>query len=393
MPFRERITDVEQITSSNIINQVLYTALFLVSFVLLIPKKEELFIIIKREKFLFLFILFSFITIVWSDYSFFTFKRIFRITAVVLTILSFLLYVQDSREIVKTFKYIIYPYLFFTLVVVFVVPGAKDPQFHTWRGFTSHKNTLGQISLISTVLCFIFYKLEDSLLKKTIAAFMLLIAVVLLFGAYSSTSILTFLFLVGLSLILMMDIIFKPLGIGRTISVATATTFFILFLGLMIWLPELEKIIPALFGKDTTFSGRTDLWEYLFDEIKSHPLLGTGYQAYWVPDNPRVMLLYKSFVWLPNQAHNGYIDILLQTGVFGFLLVVFMIINYFVNFLKIRKPHPWVWLVVISLITNLQESTFLRPAQFMNFMFMFSYLLLYMNFYREFSWQKGDGEE
>lgn len=392
IPFRPRIEDVDQISSSNIINQVLYSVLFLVSIITLIPKKDELFTVVKTEKFLFLFMGYALLSMAWSDYSFVTFKRIFQIITIVLTSVSFLLYADSTDDILKHFKYIVYLYLFLSIIVVFIIPGAKDPQFHTWRGFTSHKNTLGQISLISTILCYIFYKSADSLNKKSIALFMMFIAIALLFGAYSSTSILTFLFFIGMLLLLSLDYIFKPIGIGRTFSITTAVIFFILILGVMIFLPQFEKLVPALFGKDTTFSGRTDLWEYLLNEIKLHPVIGTGYQAYWVPDNRNLLILYKSFVWLPNQAHNGYLDILLQNGIIGLALVIMMLFNYFINFIKIHKPHPWVWFVVVSLITNFQESTLLRPGQMMDFMFLFAYVMLFVNRYRNFVWERYSAE-
>lgn len=387
IPFRPRIEDVDQVSSSNIVNQVLYSSLFIISVIVLIPKKDELFTILKTEKFLSIFIIFSFLSIAWSEYGFITFKRIFQVSTMVLSILAFLLYVDSSKEVLKHFKYVLYPYLVLTLVVVFVVPGAIDPQFHTWRGFTSHKNTLGQISLISTILCYIIYKTEGTTFGKYIAIFMGIIAVTLLFGAYSSTAILTFLFLIGLSLFLSVDKFFKPIGIGRTISTILIISFFLIVISILYFIPEFEKVIPALFGKDTTFSGRTDLWEYLISEIRVNPIIGIGYQAFWVPESRDILFLYKSFVWLPNEAHNGYLDIYLQLGIAGLSLILMMLIKYFIILFKVIKPHPWVWFIIITIIINFQESTILRPIRTIDFIFIFSYLIVFVNYYKPFIWQ------
>lgn len=386
VPFRENIDDIGKVTGSNIINQVLFSSLFILSVIVLIPKKDELFTILKAEKFLSFFIIFSFISIGWSDYSFITFKRIFQVLTIVLTIIAFLLYVDSSKEILKYFKYVFYPYLALTLIVVFIIPGAIDPQFHTWRGFTSHKNTLGQISLISTILCFIIYKTEDTTRGKSLAVFMGIISVALLFGAYSSTSILTFSFIIGISFLLSLDRIFKPIGINRTISTIIIISLFLIVISVMYFIPEFEKVIPALFGKDTTFSGRTDLWEYLISEISVNPIIGIGYQSLWVPESQNILFLYKSFVWLPNEAHNGYLDIYLQLGFIGLSLVVVMLIRYFINFFKAIKPHPWVWLIIIIMILNFQESTILRPFRTIDFIFIFSYLIMFVNYYKPFVW-------
>lgn len=356
--------------------------------VTLISKKNDLIQLIIREKYLFLFIVFAFLSIIWSNFSFITFKRIFTILAMYLTIISFLLHVDSAKEILKYFKIILYPYLIVTIIVVFIVPGALDPQFHTWRGITTHKNILGQIALLSIFLCYIIFKVENTFNAKIIASIMLSLSIIILFGAFSSTAILTFIFFVGMTLLFSVDTIFKPLGIGRTVSFMIILSLVCIIVVLVIWLPEMESIIPSLFGKDTTFSGRTDLWNYLIGVFPAHPILGTGYQAFWVAESKKVMLLYESFIWQPNQAHNGFIDILIETGIIGFGLSLLALISYFSNYIKISKPHPWIIFILIVLITNLQESTILRPGQTLNFIFMFSYLVLFANIYKNFKWER-----
>jgi exopolysaccharide production protein ExoQ len=386
MPFGARVEDVDEMSSANIINQILYSALFLLSSFTLFRKRNELVTIIIREKFLFLFIGFAFLSILWSDYGFVTFKRIFRLLAEVLTIISFLLYTDSSDKILKLIKYVFYPYIILTIIVVFTIPGALDPSFHTWRGFTSHKNTLGQLSLISIFLCYILFKIENTQNGKILAAVMLALSIVILFGALSSTSIITFLIIVGFGVILSIDSIFKPIGLGRATSFLVFLILAAFIVAVLIWVPELEKIIPSVFGKDMTFSGRTDLWNYLLSELSFNHIWGTGFQSFWVVGNKNIMLLYKTFVWLPNQAHNGYIDIYIQSGIIGIILTILIVFSYFINYIKITKPHPWVIFVFITLITNFQESTLLRPGQSLNTIFIFSYLILFINYNKEFSW-------
>ena len=59
LPFGEREVDPLRMTGSNIINQLLYGGLFIVAVIILLPRKNELFTIIKREKFLSFFIAFA----------------------------------------------------------------------------------------------------------------------------------------------------------------------------------------------------------------------------------------------------------------------------------------------------------------------------------------------
>jgi O-antigen ligase len=390
MPFQERIEDIDKTTGSNVINQVLYGSLFIIAVIILIPRKNELFNIIKNEKFLFSFVMLSLLSILWSEQSFITFKRIFQIIAIVLTCISFLLYTDSAQEILKPFKYILYPYLILTLIVVLVIPGAKDPQFHTWRGFTSHKNLLGQVSLLSVIFCYIFYKMGSTAKGKAVAIFMLVLSVALLIGSFSSTSILTFAVLAGIGSLLFVDVIFEPIHIGRTVSFILLASIITIIIGVMLWFPEIQTAIPALFGKDITFSGRTDLWEYLLTEVQLKPLLGSGFSAFWVPESHHIMMLYKAFVWLPGQAHNGYLDILLQTGFVGLGLILLTLINYFIYYFKTAKPHPWVLFVFITIIINFQESTILRPGRMIDVILIFSYLLLFVSTMKSFIWNAGE---
>ena len=141
-------------------------------------------------------------------------------------------------------------------------------------------------------------------------------------------------------------------------------------------------ILTAIFGKDVTFTGRTDIWEYMFKEIQRHIVLGTGFQGFWTQENPRVILLYKEFVWLPNESHNGYIDVLNELGIVGFGLFIMMIINYFVNLYKHKSYSVWIWFVIIAIITNLQETTFLGSSRLNFSMVIFAYFALFVDAYR-----------
>ncbi|MCZ6703703.1 MAG: O-antigen ligase family protein [Ignavibacteria bacterium] len=387
LPFRESVDDVDQGTGSNIINQILFSFLFIMSVITLFIRKRDLLSIIKREKFFSLILLFSLASILWSEYSFITFKRIFQIIAIFLTCTSFLIYADSADDIIKPFKYILYPYLLLTVMIVFIHPGAIDPLHHTWRGFTSHKNLLGQISIIAFILCYIIFRLEDTLLGKSTAVFMQVLSVVILVGTYSSTSIISLVFLTGLASILSVDAIFRSIHIGKSVSFIIFSSLITLIVGVIVWFPEYSSVIPQLFGKDTTFSGRTDLWEYLLTEASIYPLLGVGFSAYWVPESHHIMLMYKTFVWLPGQAHNGFLDILLQLGYVGLSLIVLMLINYFLKFIKIHKPHPWIMIILITIIINFQESTILRPGRFIDVMFIFAYMLLFINHFKSFIWQ------
>ena len=383
IPFSKSTIDAEPETSSSFINQFLYSGLFFISVIAILPRKSEFYKVIKREKFLFIFILFSLISMLWSDYSFVTFKRIFQIMAIYVSTICFLLYMDSSEEVLKPIKYILYPYLFLTIIAVLIIPQARQGPF-MWQGFTTNKNTLGQMGFISIILCYIIYKNEITQLKKILAIFFIFLSAVITIGSHSSTSLIILLFLIGLGTLTTFDSLFTKIRIGKTISSITIVTFITLVVTVMIWDPQMESTIPELFGKDASFSGRTELWDYLINIKHINPVLGSGYGAFWVPESEKISGVYEIFLFLPGQAHNGYIDIYLSTGYVGFIIMILILLNYFINYIKIKKPHPWILFILATVIVDFQESAILRYGHPVNFIFIFSYLILFVN--NSFSW-------
>ena len=75
--------------------------------------------------------------------------------------------------------------------------------------------------------------------------------------------------------------------------------------------------------RDMTFTSRTDLWAFMFDEISARPWLGAGFSSFWSID-PAVQPSLKTSMWFGseahiNEAHNGYLDLLATGGLIGFL--------------------------------------------------------------------------
>ena len=87
---------------------------------------------------------------------------------------------------------------------------------------------------------------------------------------------------------------------------------------------------PFLPLRGATFTGRTDLWSFVMDEIAQRPWFGAGYSSFWAID-PAVQPSLKSDMWfgvytIINESHQGYLELLATGGVAGFaggLLVLF----------------------------------------------------------------------
>ena len=140
------------------------------------------------------------------------------------------------------------------------------------------------------------------------------------------------------------------------------------------------EILASLFelaGKNLTLTGRTDLWADIMIEVKKHFLIGCGYKGFWIVDSPKILKIYETYVWLPRSSHNGYLDILNETGFIGLLMVLGIIINYFFTLVKHKVKSFWMWFVVIALIENFTETIFFNTGGLMTLLFIFAYLSLF----------------
>jgi exopolysaccharide production protein ExoQ len=84
-------------------------------------------------------------------------------------------------------------------------------------------------------------------------------------------------------------------------------------------------MVLGAFGKDSTLTGRTYLWQQGIDAAANTPLLGVGYAAYWVQGFSEAERLWNEF-YIPARTgfhfHNTYIEALVETGYVGAVMIV-----------------------------------------------------------------------
>jgi exopolysaccharide production protein ExoQ len=76
-------------------------------------------------------------------------------------------------------------------------------------------------------------------------------------------------------------------------------------------------VILGFLGKDSTLTGRTELWYFVDIDIAQRPLLGWGFDAFWALGNPAANQISASLGWHVPEAHSGLRELLLQVGAIG----------------------------------------------------------------------------
>ena len=126
-----------------------------------------------------------------------------------------------------------------------------------------------------------------------------------------------------------------------------------------------------LFGEPIDFTERTFIWQHAIGHFQDAPIVGFGLNGFWT-----VQSIYDAFLqahgWVLDDFHNGYIAILIETGMVGYLLFglsIFFVtakILYLTHAQTIPKSHCGlvVGFAFLSFQINFTETTFLRSTSF-----------------------------
>ncbi|HMN24568.1 MAG TPA: O-antigen ligase family protein [Ignavibacteriaceae bacterium] len=362
--------------TTNIKNQVVYLFLFFSSLVILSKRFDKILSLIRSEKYLSLFVLLCLLSAVWSDYPFLSFKRSFQLFVMFLVIVEALVNIEP-KILLKQLKIVVSIYLFFNLYACRFIPAAIDPVFGTWRGMEVQKNWLAQNSLYCFLSSIVFFSFDKTRYAKLYDSVIILISVLIIYKAHSSTNLIAVVIIVFMGIVFQIESVFKNLGIGR--SILGLTFLFILTFGgiFLIFSSEIFGLIPGYFGKDTTLSGRVDIWDFVWNDIEKRLLLGYGFATYWIMGSSRLEIFASYFEgFMVNEAHNGYLEIILQLGVVGFISFLFPVIAYIYRMFKLNSNIAI--LIFVSIMTlNYTESVLFKVGLgITTFYFMSAYVAL-----------------
>ena len=103
-----------------------------------------------------------------------------------------------------------------------------------------------------------------------------------------------------------------------------ALTLLVIFSAIVAVIVIWPGFLFSLLGKDVTLTGRTGIWSAVTDSIAKRPLLGYGYQAFWLGLEGESYRVILTVSWVLAQAQNGFLDVMLEMGVAGLVIVLFV---------------------------------------------------------------------
>jgi exopolysaccharide production protein ExoQ len=200
------------------------------------------------------------------------------------------------------------------LIIFFPEAASNVEKFaDAWNGVFPHKNYFGRLMALLFLLSIFLFKGINKIIYS-------LLSLVLVFLSTSVGAI--FVILALLPLLYFIKIISKFKN-NQKIAI-----FFVgLFIGTITILSlylNFENFLGA-FNKDSTLTGRTDLWYIAMKFIAAAPILGYGYGAFWTGEGSIGEKFILQASWEAPHAHNGYIDLTLEIGVFGLIIFILML--------------------------------------------------------------------
>ncbi len=241
-----------------------------------------------------------------------------------------------------------------------------------WRGIYSHKNVAGPI--MAGLMFSGLYLFRRGLRWQGGA--MAVAALIFLSNTGSKTSALlapmVFMLVAGPGFLGMRRI--APIAVFTAICVfALATVGTVLF-------EPLHDLRETL-SPGTTFTGRTDLWKFAFENIAKRPWTGFGFESFWFTPDVYYGEPNRELAWDVRGAvhgHNGYVDIALTMGIPALIAAVFaLILAPLSDYARVRKTREnvlmadlFLMIFTFSALNAFLESFFFRRADPVWLMFL-----------------------
>jgi exopolysaccharide production protein ExoQ len=362
-------------TSFALIN-ILFSIIYLIAFALMALRWKKVLPVIFKGKLVWLLLLFAACSYFWSAVPDITKTRVIALTGTMI----FSLYITSRYTLKEQLQLL--GWTFGVIVIASVVFAILLPKFGqmggvhagAWRGIYNHKNVLGKMMVISSVI-FALLALQTQKYRWVLWG-LLGSSIMLILLSRASSPLLNLIILAGVLAILYVLQWKYLFMVPALVGVSSSGTI------LYTLITANAGQVAGVFGKDLTFTGRTNFWPLMLDKIRENPLTGYGFGAFWQGlDGPSAYIWNASTFKAPN-GHNGYLDLCLELGLIGLSLYI---IQFFIGFKKalenarnIQTPDGFWPTMLFSYIVlaNLTESSLMLQNNFLWVMQVSTFLSL-----------------
>ncbi|MEH2068463.1 MAG: O-antigen ligase family protein [Nostoc sp.] len=343
--------------------RLLYTFTYIVIFLLIALRWKKVIHVIGRDKLVWVLLAVCALSSFWSLDSDTTIRRVFGLLGTTL----FGVYLASRytlKEQLKLCTYMLGISAVACFLIVLLMPQyglGVEEHARAWRGIYSQKNILGRRFVLSGAI--FFFLAMTTRQNRWVLWLGYIASGILVFFSSSTTSLGNLLILTAA-----FPIYNRILRFRYTTLIPSLTFISAVSVAFYAWFVTYADQILGSVGKDTTLTGRSEIWPAVLELIAKKPWLGYGYGAFWYgSDTSGAAYVQAAAGWPAPSAHNGFLDLWLALGLLGVLVFLMgLLINFFRGIYLIRlnkMPENNVWLLIyltFTIVSNFTETILLE---------------------------------
>jgi exopolysaccharide production protein ExoQ len=346
------------------LDRTVLTLVLMVGLFALSKRTRQVRTILRANPLILTFFIYCLISLLWADYPFVVFKRWIRSVGDVMVIMLIITetnWVDALKRVLTRVGFLLIP---LSILFIRFYPSLGRSYSRgggsEWTGVGTDKNALGMICMLFGVSLLwrglttytnrrAKYRTRELVAISVVFAMILYLVLIV----NSQTALACFLMADMLIIVTALGPAFrKPAFVSFLVVGMVTVSFSVLFLGIG------GGALSAL-GRDSSLTGRTAVWQTVLPYAKN-AWVGAGYENFWIGERLQV---FNRLLGGLNQAHNGYIEIYLNLGWVGLILLGAIIVAGYRNIMKGLRSSPEtsrlkLAFFFICLVYNFTEASF-----------------------------------
>jgi exopolysaccharide production protein ExoQ len=305
-------------TEGNDLWKVILGVAFLAAASILVPFYREALYLMRRNWFLVALVLLTLASCLWAGMPALVFRR--SVAVLGATLVGFALAIRLSLEDqLRLVSWVFRIIAVMSLACVILLPSygiSGSPEgAGQWQGVFGHKNGLGGFMALSILVE--WHRPADSRSLRALRLLALLLSVILLIFSGSLTPLIA----LGGTLLFTLSYKFFVQKLRVPLYVLALAVIFTVASGVTLFFSQSERITSAL-GRSSDLTGRAEIWSLVVPYIFERPIYGYGFSGFWNGASPESAQIDRAMGTMIMYSHNGYLEILLNLGILGFVLAL-----------------------------------------------------------------------
>jgi exopolysaccharide production protein ExoQ len=323
----------------------------------LIKRYKHCLKIVKYNKTITLIYCITILSTLWSVDPYTTFISSAKLTTSLLFAIYFVSYNKMKIGFINI-SIVLIIIAIFSIVVIAILPNVGKYPFGShvgqWRGIFFSKNAFGSFLVYLSICTYYLYNIKYFNKKSLILSL-----VIIIFLLVKSSAMTSVVLAVLLPYFIMLWYLVKERKGEYYLSIFISLIFVVLF---FYTLSSNIETITGLVGRDATLTGRIPLWIVLIDLARDNIFLGYGYGAFWEGSGSKSTYLFNILGWKTVNAHNSFLHVMLDVGIFTAMLILLYYIKNIKNIFKYIQTYKSMDSLVIYLIIAVNTILFFTEA-------------------------------